>query len=94
MGCGGTYICVYTGVNYGGSVKDMLERPNGTCDKFAGTYLSYKSVSANYEGYFYSGSNCTGSAKAAPRHSGGNMGFIARSFKHACVSCRTTSPQE
>ena len=66
--------------------------PNGHC--IATSQLGARSYDnkSNNEGYFYSGTDCTGTVHAMTHHSNNaNMGFRAFSYYSACVSCRTAT---
>ncbi|MQA77020.1 MAG: hypothetical protein GEV10_00820 [Streptosporangiales bacterium] len=86
--CAAGDFCIWRYRNYTGTIGVIIDQPNGSCpwklDKQS--YINNTGI----EGYFYSGANCTGRVKPVTHNSRGNIGFVARSFKHACVSCRTT----
>ncbi|GLZ35726.1 hypothetical protein Lesp02_79130 [Lentzea sp. NBRC 105346] len=68
----------------------FVEYPSGYCEENLvferGGIRSYMNKSNN-EGYWYSNTNCTGSRHAMKYYSNDNIGFEARSFRAACISC-------
>jgi hypothetical protein len=89
--CSSGIFCIYRQPNYCCSALQITPMPSGTCQELASTYWSYIN-NRSIEGYFYSTRNCTsGSVKAVTNNSRANIGFGAKSFKHACVSCRTAA---
>jgi hypothetical protein len=85
--CSPGVFCLWTGKRFTGKY-DYLRDHNG-CLTFLDKPRSYDNNS-NIEGYFYSGSVCTGSVRAARvRTENPDIGFSAGSFRQACVSCRS-----
>ncbi|MED7930438.1 peptidase inhibitor family I36 protein [Nonomuraea sp. LP-02] len=89
--CGSGTFCIYKKANYEGWPFQITRSPSGTCETLGNPFLSFINNST-IEGYFYSSTSCSGSARAVQSGGRGNIGFSARSFKHACVSCRTVAP--
>ncbi|MFI0449779.1 peptidase inhibitor family I36 protein [Actinomadura sp. 6N118] len=84
-------FCIWVNTGFQGGRAVLSDRPHGSCYRFlAPPYRSFANYD-NFEGYFYSNNNCTGSARAVTAGHEGNLGFNAYSFKHACVSCRVNN---
>ncbi|TDD02062.1 hypothetical protein E1292_24450 [Nonomuraea deserti] len=87
--CASGTFCIYRQADYCCTAFQITPAPSGTCQTLSTSYWSYINK-RSIEGYFYSTTNCTaGSVRAVNHGSQANIGFGARSFKHACVSCRT-----
>ena len=86
--CGTARFCTWTDVDFYGTRYTIPNYGNGTCMTGNGytarSYINNSSI----EGYFYSNTGCSGLARAVTRGSSSrNIGFTARSFSFACVSC-------
>lgn len=87
--CPSGWNCVWSKPHFTGG-EGMWQDPWwDDCANFATGYKvrSYAFYGGE-EGYFYSGGNCTGNRKLAPRNSESiDIGFDAYSFRAACASC-------
>jgi hypothetical protein len=83
--------CAWTGTNYTGTRGTLSPHSEGYCQTFSSAKRSYKKGSqSTIGGYYYSGTNCTGTVVSTVDNNSGrwvsNMS-TARSFLHECVSC-------
>jgi hypothetical protein len=87
--CGSGILCAYPQTNYTGRAVTLTAV--GGCTTFRNVGYRRSNINdSNFEGYFYSNDNCTGSTKPVTYYSRSpNIGFAAGSFLQACVSCRS-----
>ena len=85
--CSSGRFCTWTQVDYYGTKYTIPDYGNNVC-MTGGNYSARSYINnSGIQGYFYANSGCTGRARAITRGSSRDIGFTARSFFFACVTC-------
>lgn len=87
--CGAGLNCWWSNTGYTGhQITWRGQSAPGSCAATPGHQIRSYAFYGGQEGYFYPSTNCTGPSRPALYNTeSSDLGFIARSFKAACVSC-------
>jgi len=85
--CGTTQFCTWSLKDFYGTKYAIPDHGNGVC--MTGNNYQARSYINNtgIQGYFYANAGCSGRSRGISKGRNADIGFTARSFLFACVTC-------